>query len=73
METKKITIKDVLHQYVKNKNGAIFHMTQSEHNKSYVFLRAKNHSFKKKVIEIRQGLVDGTWFQVNEGELKTWI
>jgi hypothetical protein len=73
MEPKKIKIKDVLHQYIKNKNGTIFHMTQREKNKEIVYLRSKNNSFKHKLKDLRQGLVDKTWFDVNEGELKSWI
>lgn len=73
MEEKKVTIKDVLYLYIKNKNGAIFQMIPSETNKDYVFLRSKNSSYKKKKVELRQGLVNGDWLYVNEGELKSWI
>lgn len=72
MEEKKVTIKDVLGQYVKHKNGAIFHMSQAK-NKSFIYLRARNNYYKKPVLEIKQGLVDGTWLYVNEGELKKWM
>jgi hypothetical protein len=73
LEEEKITLKDVLGQYIKHENGAIFHMTQTKRNPDMVLLRAKNVYKKIALKEIKQGVQDGKWFFVNEGELKRWM
>jgi hypothetical protein len=59
--------------YVKHKNGAIFLVTENTRNVDLVYLiskKNKSHSFTKK--NIRQGMIDGEWLNVNEHEVRSW-
>lgn len=72
-EKPKISMKDILAGYIKHKNGAIFQVLENERVPGQVFLRAKNTYTKKPLLELRQGLVNGTWFPINEHEWKRWV
>lgn len=70
---KEISMSDILAQYIKHKNGSIFHMLEHKTDPSAVWLRSKNNYTKKRRLEIKQGIVNGTWLLINEHEWKRWV
>lgn len=68
-----IKLKQILDNYIKHKDGAIFQVLEKKDDPNTVFLRTKNKYIKKKLIDLRQGIVDGTWMEVNEHEWKKWV
>lgn len=70
---KEISMQSILDQYVKNEDGSIFHVLQHKTKPHLCLLRTKNKYIQKPILEIRQGLADGTWKGVNEHEWKKWV
>lgn len=69
---KELSMSDILSQYIKHKNGAIFQIL-SHTRPELVWLRTKNKYTAYKRRSLRQGIVDGKWFTINEHEWRQWV
>lgn len=69
---KELSMEDILAMYVKHKNGAIFQILEHK-QRAFVWLRAKNKYTKVLKRDIKQGIVDGNWLEINEHEWKQWV
>ena len=72
-EKPKMSINDVLEQYVKNKNGAIFQVLGDKKNPLKCYLRSRNKYISMPLRTIQQGLIDREWFPINKHELRAWM
>jgi hypothetical protein len=63
-------IEMLMPQYCKNADGVIFHITKNEKNADFCFLRHKNNRQRYSMKVIDQGIVNKSWFYVNEHELR---
>lgn len=72
-QKEEITMQSILEQYVKDESGSIFHVLQHNTKPHLCLLRTGNKYVQKPILEIRQGLVNGTWSSVNEHEWKKWV
>ncbi len=69
-EEKKVQLSEVREFYIKNNSGKIFHVHGHKNDNDLVFLRYKNKYIRKPLLEVKQGLVNGTYKHINEHELK---
>ena len=67
------TTEEMLTQFVKHKNGIIFQVLSHKTKNNICFLRRGNKYVQKNILEIKQGLVDGLWFRINEHELSRFL
>lgn len=65
-----VPITELIKQYVKHPNGAIFHVLTHPKKIGYVYLNAKNGYQEFPLADIRNGFVSGAWLHVNEHELR---
>jgi hypothetical protein len=71
--TEEKSARDRVDNYIKHKNGAIFLLTENTKSKDLVFLVSKKNKMNSFSLKnIRQGLVDGEWLEVNEHEVAKW-
>lgn len=68
-----VQMDEVLKAYIKNKNGAIFNVLKHSKKKHIALLRSKNNYYEKPILELKQGLVDGTWSAINMHEYRKWV
>lgn len=68
-----LTMAQILNGYIKHKNGAIFQILEDGKSINHVFLRSKNRYTRKSKRELKQGVVDGRWFNINEHEWRKWV
>lgn len=66
-------ISEILEGYVQNKSGSIFQVLGDNNSKAYVHLRTGNKYYRKPLIEIRQGIADGTYKSINEHQWRKWV
>ena len=66
-------IEQILEGYVQNKAGHIFQVLGDNKSKDYVNLRTANKYFRKPLLEIRQGIVDGKYKSINEHQWRKWV
>lgn len=66
-------MEEILKAYIKNKNGAIFNVLKHKNKPGVALLRSRNNYYEKSIRELKQGLVDGEWFSINEHEYRKWV
>ena len=59
--------------FVKSKSGIIYQVILHDNKPGRVLLRNKNKYIETSLISIKQGIVNGTWIEINEHEQKAWV
>jgi hypothetical protein len=59
--------------FVKTKNGSIFQIIINDDKPGVAYLRTGNKYIQTKILDIKQGLVDGKYSEINEHEHKKWV
>lgn len=60
-------------EFVKTKSGTIYQIILHQSKPDKILLRIRNDYKESSLKSIKQGLVDGKFFEVNEHEKKAWI
>lgn len=72
-EQPKISMQDILKNYIQDDKGNIFHIVQYEKDPKFCFLRTGNTYVKVNITNIRQSIVNGDYKEINEHQWKDWV